>query len=92
MNNGNKKYILLLRLRNKHTFINKTKEMKNLVLFAAILMGTAFASCSGKKAQEAPAEEPAIEATAETQEVVEDTVVAADTIATDTVATEAVAE
>ena len=55
--------------------------MKNLVLFAAIVMGTAFASCSGKKAQEAPAEEPAVEATTEAQEVVEEAAVATDSVA-----------
>ena len=33
--------------------------MKNLVMFAAILVGTAFASCGSKKAEEAATEAPA---------------------------------
>lgn len=66
--------------------------MKNLVLFAVVLVGTALASCGGKKAQEAPAEEPIVEAVEAVEAVAVDTV-APDSIVADTVvAVEAVAE
>lgn len=67
--------------------------MKNLTLFAAVLMGTAFASCGNKKAEEtAVAEEPVVVETVAEEAVVADTV-AADTIVADSIiVTEAVAQ
>ncbi|MGL4292699.1 MAG: hypothetical protein ACRCSQ_03865 [Bacteroidales bacterium] len=76
--------------KKKHIYTNQSKKMKNLILFAVVLMGIAFSSCGSKNAEVAATEEPVvIEAVAE-EAVVVDTLASDSTVANTIVASEVV--